>query len=286
MSDDQSAEALDLPASIRDGKVIEGRDGRLFLANDANRVLDQHSGRAALRPTTSCASGATLLETRTAWLERRGSRHYFLIAPDAHSVYPDVAAARACPSAAGAPGPPAARAPARARVIRARRLSAGGAARDRRRARCTPKTGSHWTQPRAPSIACRALVEEIRRDVASRAASRSTAFELRRSWTSPGTWARRSTPSPGPTYIRADRARRARTAGQRQPRAQHRAAHRLRVDDASTEPVMPGLRRLVRRCACSRSWRRASGGSPSCTWSNLDFDLVRTLRPDVVVKVT
>ena len=125
VSEDLRAEELDLPASIRDGKVVEGRDGRLFLANDANHVLDQHSGRCA-STRTSCASGAILLETRTAWLERRGSHHFFLIAPNAHSVYPDDAAGR-CAERTRAAGPPAARQPARPRVLRAGRLSAGGA---------------------------------------------------------------------------------------------------------------------------------------------------------------
>ena len=31
-----------------DGKVMEGRDGFLFMANDNNRVVDQHAGEVAL----------------------------------------------------------------------------------------------------------------------------------------------------------------------------------------------------------------------------------------------
>ena len=58
---------------MRDGKVVEGRDGRLFLANDANRVLAQHSGE--LRFDEDQLRGwRELLETRTAWLARRRVR--------------------------------------------------------------------------------------------------------------------------------------------------------------------------------------------------------------------
>lgn len=160
MSDARAGEA-DLPASILDDKVVEGREGRLFLANDANHVLDQHSGR--LRFTDDqLRQWRILLETRIAWLERRGVHHHFVVAPNAHSVYPEL-----LPD--GVPSAP--ERPVHqllghlrehdsyARIIYPldALIATGEAA--------FPKTGSHWS-PYGAWVASQALVEEIRRDVA------------------------------------------------------------------------------------------------------------------------
>ena len=77
----------DMPPSLKDGKVIEGR-GRLYLANDGNHVLEQHSGGVRFSED-ELLQWRNLLETRTAWLERRGSHHFFMVAPNSHSLYPD-----------------------------------------------------------------------------------------------------------------------------------------------------------------------------------------------------
>jgi hypothetical protein len=81
--------ALDELASFQDDqKVVRGRNGRLFLANDTNRVLDQHSGALRFTPTDLRRWRITL-EDRFAWLAEHGIPYFFLIAPDAHSVYPE-----------------------------------------------------------------------------------------------------------------------------------------------------------------------------------------------------
>ena len=188
MTDDQNAEALDLPGSVRDGKVIEGRNGRLFLANDANRVLDQHSGDLRLAED-KLRQWRHLLETRTAWLERRGSRHYFLIAPDAHSVYPESLPA----GLPVAPERPVHQLLAHLRehesyarvVYPLEQMVATGDEH------LFAKTGSHWSSLGA-FHAYRALAEEIRRDVPIEPVELD-AYELVE-LDYAGTWGRRSTP--------------------------------------------------------------------------------------------
>ena len=71
-----------------DAKVLRGETGRLFLDNDTNDVLSQHSG--ALRFSQSqLRQWRFVLETRIAWLEKLGAEHHFVVAPNAHSVYDD-----------------------------------------------------------------------------------------------------------------------------------------------------------------------------------------------------
>ena len=160
VSDDQSAEALDLPGSIRDGKVIEGRNGRLFLANDANRVLDQHSGDLRLAED-KLRQWRHLLETRTAWLERRGSRHYFLIAPDAHSVYPESLPA----GLPVAPERPVHQLLAHLREHESYARVVYPLEQMVATATSTPSRRPAPTGRSRGAFACRALAEEIRRDV-------------------------------------------------------------------------------------------------------------------------
>lgn len=72
-----------------DGKVMEGKHGWLFLAHDSNDVVAQQTGEKRL-DTNSLFSWRLLLEARTAWLERQGIAYFFLVAPDAHAVYPEM----------------------------------------------------------------------------------------------------------------------------------------------------------------------------------------------------
>jgi len=81
-------EVAGLSSAIRDDKVIEGKNGRLFLANDSNDVFRQHAGELCLTEEQLEAWEA-LLERRRSALANRGSQYLFAIAPDAHSVYPD-----------------------------------------------------------------------------------------------------------------------------------------------------------------------------------------------------
>jgi alginate O-acetyltransferase complex protein AlgJ len=73
---------------VADGKVVLGRDGWLFLANDTTDVLAQHSGELVL-DTEALDGWTALLERRKRLLAERGSEYLLLIAPDTHSVYPD-----------------------------------------------------------------------------------------------------------------------------------------------------------------------------------------------------
>ena len=193
------AEALDLPPSIRDGKVIEGRDGRLFLANDANRVLDQHSGDLRFAED-QLRQWRHLLETRTAWLERRGRRHYFLIAPDAHSVYPDVAARgrRRAPRSARSTScsPTCATHESYARVVYP--LEASLVATGERR---VPEDRLATGPPYGAFVACRALRRGDPRDVPIGPACRRR-LSSSSSWTTRATsGAKVRPPLPGRAYI-------------------------------------------------------------------------------------
>ena len=98
MSDELGVPALDLGGDaydslsgmrvLADGKVVEGRDGFLFMANDNNEVLAQHTGRLRLS-AEELEGWRVALESRTALLAQRGCAHLVLIAPNNHSVYPE-----------------------------------------------------------------------------------------------------------------------------------------------------------------------------------------------------
>ncbi len=238
VSEERDVEALDLPAPVRDDKVVEGRDGRLFLANDANSVLAQHSGEL-LFDEAQLRGWRELLETRTEWLE----------APGRAALLPDRAerplrlsghAARGCRDRPGAPGAPAARSPARAWVERARLVPAGGARRPPRA--CVP-------QDRLPLDRIRRI--RRRRSVARRdpphgapRAPRPERLRLRGDPFHRGP--RGEADTPGDIRLHTRRAPgESRPAGVRQPRQEHRQARRLRVRRGG-RPRVPGLRRLVR----------------------------------------
>lgn len=71
-----------------DGKVVEGKDGWLFLANDRNRVLSQHSGEHPFRER-DLKRWQQVLEGRRSDVEELGAAYFFLVPPNAHSVYPE-----------------------------------------------------------------------------------------------------------------------------------------------------------------------------------------------------
>lgn len=72
----------------RDGRFIVGRNGRMFLAKDSSRVLDQHAGRLPMTHD-HLAAWSTLLERRAATLAECDCAYAVLIPPNAHSVYPE-----------------------------------------------------------------------------------------------------------------------------------------------------------------------------------------------------
>ena len=79
---------LDLPLPAIDDKVVQGRDGWLFLANDSNDTLAQHAGENLLTDL-QVQQWHDLLEWRSAWLNLQGIPYVFMIAPDPHAVYSD-----------------------------------------------------------------------------------------------------------------------------------------------------------------------------------------------------
>jgi alginate O-acetyltransferase complex protein AlgJ len=71
-----------------DAKVLRGKNGRLFLDNDRNNVIKQLTGE--LRFTEQqLLEWRALLEARVSWLDKRGCRYFFLVAVNAHLVYPE-----------------------------------------------------------------------------------------------------------------------------------------------------------------------------------------------------
>jgi acetyltransferase AlgX (SGNH hydrolase-like protein) len=79
---------LDLPLPVIDDKVAKGKDGWLFLDKDSNDTMGQHAGRRLLTDH-QVQQWQDLLEQRSAWLNLHGAPYFYLIAPDAHAVYAD-----------------------------------------------------------------------------------------------------------------------------------------------------------------------------------------------------
>lgn len=72
-----------------DDKFLRGKNGRLFLANDANRVLGQHSGEVRFSDE-EVAAWRRILESRAAWLDHTaGASYLHVVPPNAHSVFPE-----------------------------------------------------------------------------------------------------------------------------------------------------------------------------------------------------
>jgi alginate O-acetyltransferase complex protein AlgJ len=76
------------PAAADDGKVVRGKDGWLFVANDTNRVLDQHVGILRFSGA-ELEAWRVLLEQRRGRLAQLGIGYAFFVAPNPHSVYPE-----------------------------------------------------------------------------------------------------------------------------------------------------------------------------------------------------
>ena len=66
---------------------MRGKGGWLFLANDSNDFVQQQLGEL-LFTDEQLADWTSLLETRIERLRARGAHYRFLVAPNAHSVYP------------------------------------------------------------------------------------------------------------------------------------------------------------------------------------------------------
>jgi alginate O-acetyltransferase complex protein AlgJ len=82
-------EASDGGEFASDGKVIQGRDGWLFIANDTNRLLEQHTGAVRLSEP-KLEQWRTTLESRAARFDDNKIPSVVVFAPNTHSIYPEL----------------------------------------------------------------------------------------------------------------------------------------------------------------------------------------------------
>lgn len=69
-------------------KVLEGKDGFLFLDNDSNGVVSQHTGKSLLSEQSS-AQWRETFTLRAQKLAEVGLRLYFMVPPDNHAICPE-----------------------------------------------------------------------------------------------------------------------------------------------------------------------------------------------------
>lgn len=67
-------------------KVLEGQNNWLFLANDTNHVIKQHTGQMLLSEK-QINQWRLVLELRNAWLAAKKIPYVFLVPPDSHAIY-------------------------------------------------------------------------------------------------------------------------------------------------------------------------------------------------------
>lgn len=72
--------------AVGDGKVVEGRNGRLFIANDSNEVIKQHRGERLLS-NSQVKAWRRVIETRHAFCATKGIAYRLMVVPDAHAVH-------------------------------------------------------------------------------------------------------------------------------------------------------------------------------------------------------
>ena len=83
----ESTLAADVARRTED-KVVEGKDGWLFLGHDTNHVIFQHTGQLRF-DLRQLEDWRHVLEHRYAWLAHRGVPYHFIVPPNTHSVYPE-----------------------------------------------------------------------------------------------------------------------------------------------------------------------------------------------------
>jgi CBS domain-containing protein len=80
--------AIEAERGAHDGKVMEGKDGWLFLAHDTNAVLEQHSGERRFSDF-ELEQWQLVLEQRFAWTQMLGCSYFMLVPPNPQSIYPE-----------------------------------------------------------------------------------------------------------------------------------------------------------------------------------------------------
>ena len=88
---DVEAKAATLAADVAardEDKVVEGKDGWLFLATDTNHVIHQHTGRLRFS-RRELEDWRHVLETRDRVAGARGDPVPFIVPPNTHAVYPE-----------------------------------------------------------------------------------------------------------------------------------------------------------------------------------------------------
>jgi hypothetical protein len=88
MSSAEIGEAPVVPRYTKDDKFVRGKNDRLFLDNDTNEVIRQHTGER-LFSRAERRRWRLLLESRSAILGKQGVPYFLLVPPNAHSVYPE-----------------------------------------------------------------------------------------------------------------------------------------------------------------------------------------------------
>jgi hypothetical protein len=86
MSLSEAGRAPAVPRYKKDDKFLRGKNDRLFLDNDQNEVIRQHTGERLFGPG-ELRHWRLLLESRVAMLEKSGIPYFHLVPPNAHSVY-------------------------------------------------------------------------------------------------------------------------------------------------------------------------------------------------------
>ena len=267
---------LDLPLPSIDDKVVQGKDGWLFLANDSNDTLAQHAGENLLTDL-QVQQWHDLLEWRSAWLNLQGIPYVFMIAPDPHAVYADFLPDGFVPGETR----PAVQVldHLQERGSWAPVLYPLAALMDERDELVYPKTGSHWSEFGA-FVGYRALMARITESLPVRRLTRREvhlSFERRS-----GDLGRKFDPPILSRYVYVDviepRARlvhdnRVRNHGRLvefQAEA-YNALTCLVFGDSYAVRLMP----LIAEAFQTTYWAHAY----------FDYDLVRELKPDMVVSV-
>lgn len=83
-----SSPSREITNAAGDGKVVEGRNKRLFIANDSNEVIRQHRGEKLLN-SSQVKAWRRIIETRHAFCAAKGIAYRLMVVPDAHAVHKD-----------------------------------------------------------------------------------------------------------------------------------------------------------------------------------------------------